>query len=159
MFNQEEFAKNQFIQERTNYECLAGKAADKIIHIAFNINDAFFMQMGVTVTSVLENNTDKAFAIHIFCDGVSKENLDKTRQLAEKYQQNFYVYIMDMKPFQTFHIKTRHFSRVTYLRSVMPKILKPLTDKYLYMDADMLCVGDINEITDIDLQGLSLIHI
>lgn len=41
MFNQEEFAKNQFIQERTNYECLAGKAADKIIHIAFNINDAF----------------------------------------------------------------------------------------------------------------------
>lgn len=153
MFNQEEFEKNQFIKEKINYECLAGKAADKIIHIAFNINDAFFMQMGVTVTSVLENNTDKAFAIHIFCDGVSKENLAKTRQLAEKYQQNFYVYIMDMKPFQTFHIKTRHFSRVTYLRSVMPKILKPLTEKYLYMDADMLCVGDISEITDIDLQG------
>lgn len=47
------------------------------------------MQMGVTVTSVLENNPDKAFAIHIFCDGVSKENLDKTRELAEKYQQIF----------------------------------------------------------------------
>lgn len=46
MFNQEEFAKNQFIQERTNYECLAGKAADKIIHIAFNINDAFFYADG-----------------------------------------------------------------------------------------------------------------
>lgn len=109
MFHQEKFAKNHFIQEKINYECLASKDTNKIIHIAFNINDGFFMQMGVTVTSVLENNTDKAFAIHIFCDGVSKENLTKTRQLAEKYQQNFYVYIMDMKPFQTFHIKTRHF--------------------------------------------------
>ena len=88
MFNQEEFEKNQFIKEKINYECLAGKVADKIIHIAFNINDAFFMQMGVTVTSVLENNPDKAFAIHIFCDGVSKENLTKTRQLAEKYQRD-----------------------------------------------------------------------
>ena len=111
MFNQEEFEKNQFIKEKINYECLVGKAADKIIHIAFNINDAFFMQMGVTVTSVLENNPYKDFAIHIFCDGVSKENLAKIKQIAEKYQQNFYVYIMDMQPFQTFHIKTRHFSR------------------------------------------------
>ena len=109
--------------------------------------------MGVTVTSILENNKEKSFCFHIFCDGVSDDNLEKVKQLAEKYQQNFYVYFMDMKPFQTFHIKTRHFSRVTYLRSVMPKILQPLTDKYLYMDADMLCVGDISEITSIDLEG------
>ena len=111
------------------------------------------MQMGVTVTSILENNKEKSFCFHIFCDGVSDDNLEKVKQLAEKYQQNFYVYFMDMRPFQTFHIKTRHFSRVTYLRSVMPKILQPLTDKYLYMDADMLCVGDISEITSIDLEG------
>lgn len=108
------------------------------------------MQMGVTVVSILENNKDKCFSFHVFCDGISDDNLAKVKQLAEKYQQNFYVYIMDMKPFQTFHVKTKHFSRVTYLRSVMPK---PLTDKYLYMDADMLCVGDISEITSIDLEG------
>lgn len=41
MFNQEEFAKNQFIQEKINYECLASKDTNKIIHIAFNINDVF----------------------------------------------------------------------------------------------------------------------
>lgn len=41
MFNQEEFAKNQFIQEKINYECLASKDTNKIIHIAFNINDIF----------------------------------------------------------------------------------------------------------------------
>ena len=153
MFNPEEFAKNQFIKEKINFEYSLNKTAKKFNHVAFNINDAFFMQMGVTVTSILENNKDKDFCFHIFCDGVSKGNLEKVKWLAEKYKQNFFVYIMDMKPFQTFHIKTRHFSRVTYLRSVMPKILKKFTDKYLYMDADMLCVGDISEITNIDLQG------
>lgn len=124
-----------------------------LIYVTFNIDDNLFMQMGVTVTSILENNKEKSFYFHIFCDGVSDDNLEKVKQLVEKYQQNFYVYFMDMKPFQTFHIKTRHFSRVTYLRSVMPKILQPLTDKYLYMDADMLCVVDISEITSIDLEG------
>lgn len=109
MFNQEEFEKNQFIKEKINYECLAGKAADKIIHIAFNINDAFFMQMGVTVTSVLENNPDKAFAIHIFCDGVSKENLDKTRELAEKYQQIFMYTLWICSLFRRFILKQEIF--------------------------------------------------
>ena len=156
MFNQEEFAKKQFINKKIEYEYSQPNSNGSFtppLHIAFNINDNFFMQMGVTVTSILENNKGKNFCVHIFCDGVSEDNLAKVKQLAEKYQQNFYIYIMDMQPFQTFHIKTRHFSRVTYLRSVMPKILQPLTDKYLYMDADMLCVGDISEITSIDLEG------
>lgn len=157
MFNQEVFSKNQFIIKKIKYELLPPRKTcqknNDLIHVAFNIDDNFFMQMGVTVTSILENNKEKSFCFHIFCDGVSDDNLEKVKQLAEKYQQNFYVYFMDMKPFQTFHIKTRHFSRVTYLRSVMPKILQPLTDKYLYMDADMLCVGDISEITSIDLEG------
>lgn len=152
MFNQEEFSKNQFIKKKIPFE-VRSINKENAIHIAFNIDDKFFMQMGVTVVSILENNKDKCFSFHVFCDGISDDNLAKVKQLAEKYQQNFYVYIMDMKPFQTFHVKTKHFSRVTYLRSVMPKVLKPLTDKYLYMDADMLCVGDISEITSIDLEG------
>lgn len=32
MFHQEEFAKKQFIQEKINYECLASKDTNKIIH-------------------------------------------------------------------------------------------------------------------------------
>lgn len=152
MFNPEEFAKNQFILKKLemNY---AGNVQSKHLHIAFNIDDNFFMQCGVTITSILENNKGKAFYFHIFCDGASDGNLEKMRQTMEKYHTRAMIYFMDMAPFQTFHIKTKHFSRVTYLRSVMPKILQPLTDKYLYMDADMICTGDIEEIEKIDLEG------
>ena len=74
----------------------------------------------------------------------------------EKYSTKCVIYIMDMESFQTLHIKTRPFSRVTCLRSVVPKILQGLTDKYLYMDADMICTGDISDIEKIDLKGYPL---
>ncbi|MDO4920621.1 MAG: glycosyltransferase family 8 protein [Phascolarctobacterium sp.] len=159
MFNQEDFAKNKFILKTIEISALMPHRNALLsmqpmqpMHIAFNIDDNFFMQAGVAITSILENNKRKPFFFHIFCDGVSDANLAKMRRTAEKYGTQMRIYIMDMQPFQSFHIKTKHFSRVTYLRSVMPKILQPLTDKYLYMDADMICVGDISEIEKIDLQ-------
>lgn len=152
MFNQQEFDKNHFILQKIEFDYDKDRVG-KPMHIAFNVNDGFFMQTGVAITSILENNQEKAFCFHIFCDGVSDTNKEKMSQTMEKYHTKCIIYIMDMGPFQAFHIKTRHFCRVTYLRSVMPKILKGLTDKYLYMDADMICVGDISEIERIDLEG------
>lgn len=157
MFNSAEFVKNQFILQKIVLDHKMPPRNEllysKNMHIAFNINNAFFMQAGVAITSILENNKQKDFFFHIFCDGVSEDNIQKMQQTAEKYHTAICIYIMDMQPFQTFHIKTKHFSRVTYLRAVMPKILQSVTDKYLYMDADMICVGDISEIEKIDLQG------
>lgn len=155
MFNQQEFQKNQFVLKKVEMYYFEG-TKEHSMHIAYNIDDNFFMQCGVTITSILENNKDKAFCFHIFCDGASDTNLKKMRQTMEKYHTDGIIYFMDMVPFQTFHIKTRHFSRVTYLRSVMPKILRPVTDKFLYMDADMICTGDIGEIEKIDLEGYPL---
>lgn len=155
MFNQKEFEKNHFILKKIDFVYYLGEV-DKPMHIAFNVNDGYLMQTGVAITSILENNKQKPFYFHIFCDGVSDDNLEKVRKTMEKYHTRCSIYIMDMEPFQSFHIKTKYFSRVTYLRSVMPKILKGLTEKYLYMDADMICVGDIEEIERIDLEGYPL---
>ena len=154
MFNPEEFAKNQFILKKVSLEHFQFSPKEKgIMHVGFNVNDAYFMQMGVAVTSILESNPGKKFCFHVFCDGYSEASFEKVKQTADKYGQNIYIYVMDMQPFQAFHLKVARFSRVTYLRSVMPKILKPLTDKFLYMDADMICNGDISQIEKIDLKG------
>ena len=157
MFDKEVFAKNNFILEKTSFDyAKPAVSTKKTMHVAFNINDGFCMQAGVTITSILENNKEKSFWFHIFCDGISDKNKHKLLKTMEKYNTKCSIYIMDMEPFQAFHIKTRHFSRVTYLRSIMPKILKGLTDRYLYMDADMICTGDISEIENINLQGYPL---
>ncbi len=153
MFDSNLFQKNQFILEKIKYEYQPDeKKAQKSFHIGLNINDAYFMQLGVAITSVFESNPQTAFCIHIFCDSASTTNLQKVEATAKKYQQNVYVYIIDMEPFQAFHIKVKRMSRVTYIRSIMPKILQPFTDKFLYMDADMICVNDITVLEKLDMQ-------
>ena len=155
MFDKDLFQKTKFIIEKISYEYLTNDAinTNHIVNIGFNINAAFFMQMGVAATSILENNKDKKFNIHIFVDSYNEDDLEKVKKTAEKYQQNFYVYVIDMKPFEGFHLKMNRFSRVTYLRLIMPKILKEITDKLLYMDADMICLGDIDQFVNLNLDG------
>ena len=95
------------------------------MHIGFNINDAFFKPLGAEITSILETNKDIAFNFHVFVDryaDINKINLQKT---AEKYKCNIRLYIMDMSIYQNFHIKVARFSRVTYIRIVMPCNLQP----------------------------------
>ena len=78
MFNQDEFDKNQFILQKIDFDYDKDRVG-KPMHIAFNVNDGFFMQTGVAITSILENNKQKAFCFHIFCDGVSDGNKEKMR--------------------------------------------------------------------------------
>lgn len=126
------------------------------MHIGFNINDAFFKPLGAEITSILETNKDIAFNFHVFVDryaDINKVNLQKT---AEKYKCNIRLYIMDMSIYQNFHIKVARFSRVTYIRIVMPWILRHYTDHYLYLDSDMICVGSLKQFLSIDLKGKAI---
>lgn len=156
MFEEKAFSRNKFIIEKINYEYSCKKVRSDTIHIAYNINATFFMQFGVSVTSILENNKKHNIVIHIFVDKYNANDLEKVKETAKKYGIDIYIYLMDMKPFEGFHIKTKRFSRVTYLRIVMPKVLKNVTDKFLYMDADMICNGDISVFHNIDLQNKPL---
>lgn len=158
MFDQQLFDKTKFIKEKISYEFTLPNLTNstQFINIGLNINADFFMQMGVAITSIFENNKDKSFNIHIFVDAYKKEDLNRVRETAKKYSQNLYVYLIDMKPFEGFHLKMNRFSRVTYLRLIMPKVLKDIADKFIYMDADMICLGNINELFNINLQGKPL---
>lgn len=122
------------------------------MHIAFNVNDAYFRQAAVAIISVLENNKNKNFTFHIFTDAYEQESAGKLKLIAEKYNIKLCIYAIDMNILAGFHIKVKRFSRVTYLRLIMPKILKDI-NYFLYMDADMVCLGDLRQLNDIDFKG------
>lgn len=122
------------------------------MHIAFNVNDAYFRQAAVAIISVLENNKNKNFTFHIFTDAYEQESAEKLKLIAEKYNIKLCIYVIDMNILAGFHIKVKRFSRVTYLRLIMPKILKDI-NCFLYMDADMVCLGDLWQLNDIDFEG------
>lgn len=62
-FEKDFFNLDNFIKERVDFNYSA--TDDGAYHIAYNVNDAFVHIMGTSVVSVLENNKDKNFVVHI----------------------------------------------------------------------------------------------
>lgn len=148
-FTRQYFEKQKIVQKTYEYKYASG---DKpMMHIAFNIDVSFFMPTGVTITSILENNKEMNFTFHIFTDEADEKDLQKIKKTAEKYKQNCIVYVMDIEPFSHFHIKHNRFKQVSYFRLYAPKVLKNLTDKFLYIDADLICINSIKPFMKINL--------
>ena len=154
MFEPSYFVESNFIKKKYSYLSDEGSNLhDNVVHICFNLDCKYFHQLGVTVTSALENNPQFHLVFHVFIDDVDEGDIAKVRKVVEKYKCDFYIYIMEMEPFSHFHLRNKRFNHVAYFRVYMPKILRTLTDKYLYMDADMICVNSLQPFLDIDLQG------
>lgn len=144
------FDVNNFIKSKIDYNNL--KKCSHICHICYNVNDNFISIMGASMISVLENNKDMMFAFHIFTDGISEDNKNKLKDVAQRWQCRCIIYCLNMSPFQDFHIKVKRFSRITYARLYMPKIIKQYSDKFIYLDADTMCVSSLAELWNFNLE-------
>ena len=82
MFDREYFEKNEFVKKIYSFEnlqCIEDQ--NDVMHICFNIDINFFRPTGVTITSILENNSNMKFAFHIFTDAVNKKDLEALKKL------------------------------------------------------------------------------
>jgi lipopolysaccharide biosynthesis glycosyltransferase len=149
------FDLKNFIKKQETFDALPA-GSTKPWHVAYNVNDPFFQIMGASMVSVLENNLDQPLVFHLFTDGYSRENADKVRQLAEKWHCRCVLYELNMEPFQDFHVKVARFSRITYGRLYMAKVLKSLTDRFLYLDADTMVIRPLTELFQIDMMGKAM---
>ena len=132
---------SQLYKERMDFLYKDSQDKRDSLFIGLNINDLFFKPLGAEITSILETNRDLSLEFFVFIDSYSDINKDNLQKTAEKYRCNIRFYVMDMEVYQNFHIKVKRFSRVTYIRIVMPWILRHYTERFLYLDADMICVG------------------
>lgn len=148
------FEEAKFIVSQTKYDYSQKKGTG--YHVAYNVNDPFVKIMGASAISLLENNPKANFTFHIFTDGCSDENKKRIQEMAQQNQCCCYLYELNMKPFEDFHIKVARFSRITYARIYMPKILYKMTNRFLYVDADAMCVAPIDELMHVDLQGAAI---
>lgn len=146
----------QLYKEKNVFKFKDEKDIRDTLYICFNINDNFFKALGAEITSILETNRDMSFEFFVFVDNYSEINKENLRKTAERYKCNIYLYVMDMSIYQNFHIKVKRFSRVTYIRIVMPWILRHYTEYYLYLDSDMICVGSLRQFLDIDLEDKAI---
>lgn len=138
------------------------KSGNCPFHVAFGVDSHYFRGMGVAMTSVITNNPGVNFIFHVFAFTVSDANRDRLRQIEVRYGVTVNVHIIDSSVFGEYakFPSFAQYSAAIFTRLLIPAALQSVTDKVLYLDSDILCVGSIAQLVSMDITDsiVALIH-
>lgn len=113
--------------------------------------------VATTIASICDN-TSTFCDFYILDGGITEENKEKICELKQQFN-NFsieFIGIDTQKEFKTINYKNNEYITIsTYNRFLIPS-LKPNIKKALYLDSDIIVLGDIKELYDIDLENFAL---
>ena len=129
-----------------------------MIHIACNIDGNYVQHCAVTLVSIFENNRESKFCIHIVATGLTKDDENILSSLATKYGNTVSFYAPDEKLLEGFAIKkfSKRISMATYYRCILADLLPTTIDKLIYLDCDIVILGDIRQFWNIPLEGIGV---
>lgn len=127
-----------------------------MIHIACNIDANFVQHCAVTLVSLFENNKESKFCIHIVAPHLPEQCQHILQELAERYNNEVRFYFPPEDILSCFSIKKfgKRISMATYYRCMFSSILPEEVEKVLYLDCDIVILGNISEFWNTDLNGL-----
>lgn len=120
-----------------------GKA--NLLNIAYGIDKNFFLGCAISITSILLTNPDNYFNFHIFTNYINDDFERKIEQLANDYNTCITIYLMDDNSLSKLPTTT-NWTVATYFRFIVADYFFNKIDKILYLDADILCKGDLSEL-------------
>lgn len=137
----------------TSQEAMPEGSKDDVFHVVFCVDDRYFRCMGATISSLIDNNRQRRFAFHVLATKVNDDNRRRFASLGEQPGISTHLHLLDASLFERFeqYTKSSYYSSSIFARLVIPDILKSVTDRVLYLDADILCVGSIDALAQMDL--------
>ncbi|MBU2699025.1 lipopolysaccharide biosynthesis glycosyltransferase [Sporomusaceae bacterium BoRhaA] len=129
------------------------------VHIAFGVDAGYVLGMGTAMTSIVVNNPNMEFIFHVFVSSIDTDDLNRLEHLAEQYQLTMNLYYVNNCVFNqmpTFG----YYSPAIYNRLLIAEALRNTAEKVLYLDADIICLGNIKEFIETDLSDhiIAVVH-
>ena len=125
-----------------------------IIPVFFAVDDGYIPFLGIALKSLIDNASDEnKYQIKILYTNVSSENIKRIK----KYEkENINIEFFDLNK-QLEDIKEKlytrnYFSNTTYYRLFIPE-LYPEYKKAIYIDSDTICLTDIANLYNIDMEN------
>lgn len=125
---------------------------NKEIPIFFSADDNYIPFLDIAVSSLIENASQEySYRILVLNTGLDPENV---RKIKANERVGFAIEFVDISQ-QLARIKSRlknvyHFSIVTYYRLFIASLF-PQYDKVVYLDCDLVVLGDISELYNTEL--------
>ncbi len=116
-----------------------------MIHIACNTDHNYVRYCAVTLVSLFENNLEQDFTVHIIAQDISETDIDILTTLGKKYKNTIRYYTPDTQALEGFTIRATHnrLSIAAYYRCFLSALLPKDIDRVLYLDCDIVVLGDI----------------
>ena len=128
---------------------------DSPISISFSVSDNYSQHLAVVLTSVLVNNPSSRFVFHVLHRNITEASQARIRELERMYGNcEVRFHLIDDSQFAKFPIppELEHVTQEMYYRYILPDVLAD-EDRTIYSDVDVLCVGDLRPLWELDLKG------
>ena len=122
------------------------------IPIFFASDDNYIPFLDVALRSLIENaSKDYKYVVNVINTGINKDRITKVKELEnENFTINFCDVSEYVEPIKNKLNNLYHFSLVTWYRLFIQSLF-PQYDKVLYLDCDIIVLGDISKLYNIDL--------
>ena len=140
---------DKIIKNKINYDYLIEK--NNCRHISYGIDNNYARCMATSIASICINNKEYNFIFHIVGCNLSDITKRKIELLAKQYCIEINIYEIDSDFFKNLPIKD-HIPVSTYFRLILPLLLKNVDILY-YIDADIVCLKNANELFEINLEN------
>lgn len=115
------------------------------LNIAYGIDKNFFLGCAVSISSILIFNPNLNFSFHIFTNYLPKDFEKNFKLLSEEYKTNITLYLVDDLSLSELPT-TKNWTIATYFRFIVADYFYQKIDKILYIDADIVCTGSLEEL-------------
>ena len=125
----------------------------KTIPIFFAVDDGYIPYLAVTLQSMLKNASKLYnYEIRILYTNISEENKQKILKYeSKKVSIEFVDLTVYLDEIQDKFYTRDYYTNTTYYRLFIPN-LYPQFDKVLYLDCDIVVLGDISKLFNIDIE-------
>ena len=108
--------------------------------------------MGVTITSILVNNPHINIVFHVITGHIRPDDLHRLKSLAKWHAVELQLHIIDSQTLQALPDPTAFsLSYAVYNRLLIGNLLRGVAQRVLYLDSDIVCLGDISGLNDLDM--------
>ncbi|HEX8333288.1 MAG TPA: glycosyltransferase family 8 protein [Segetibacter sp.] len=121
------------------------------IHIGLGFDNNYIVQVYTLLTSIFHNNRINNIIFHVIATGVNDtEKLSLINFVRDNNSDiNFYEINEDIVRANVVIPDNSHFTIATYYRLYFPTLLSPNISKLLYLDTDIVVIGNLNELYNI----------
>lgn len=126
-------------------------------HVTCNTDDNYAQHCCAMLCSLLENNKEWAFHVHILTHKLSKENTDEINKLFKRYNCENTIYEVDESRLDGVRFRQKYpLSKAAYYRILLPEILSVDIEKVLYLDCDIIVLNNVIDIYNVVLDNYAL---